>query len=88
MHKYLQKYPELATLLDNVNLNYARNNRVLRCAELFRRAPKNLDATNNIKLPEGELTLKPGNPLFSQPGFERIPVEEMGAYADPWRKVK
>ena len=85
---YLQKYPELATLLDNVNLNYARNNRVLRCAELFRRAPKNLDATNNIKLPEGELTLKPGNPLFSQPGFERIPVEEMGAYADPWRKVK
>jgi hypothetical protein len=83
---YLQKYPELAALLDNANLNHVRNNRALRCAELFRRAPKNLDTTNNIALPDGKLTLTPGNPLFSQPGFDRIPIEEMGIYADTWRR--
>ncbi|MGO9111084.1 MAG: right-handed parallel beta-helix repeat-containing protein [Thermoguttaceae bacterium] len=84
---YLQRYPELATLLDNANLNHVRNNRAVRCQELYRRAPKNLDATNNIRLPDAELTFKPDNPLFSQPGFERIPVEEMGVYADNWRKL-
>lgn len=85
---YLQKYPALAELTANINLNHVRNNRALRCGELLRRAPKNLDATNNIKLPEGELTLRPDNPLLTQPGFERIPVEEMGIYTDTWRKLK
>jgi hypothetical protein len=84
----MQKYPELAKLMENANLNHVRNNRTIRCAELYRRAPKNLDAANNIKLPDTELTLQPGNPLFSQPGFERIPVEEKGIYADAWRKSK
>jgi hypothetical protein len=84
---YLQKYPELAGLMENANLNHVRNNRTIRCEELYRRAPKNLDARNNIKLPDGKLTLLPGNPLFSQPGFEKIPVEEMGAYADTWRQL-
>ena len=83
---YLQRYPELATLMDNANLNHVRNNRAIRCPELYRRAPKNLDAANNIRLPDAELTLKSDNPLFRQPGFERIPVEEMGLYADAWRK--
>jgi len=84
---YLQKYPELAGMMENANLNHVRNNRTIRCEELYRRAPKNLDARNNIKLPDGKLTLLPGNPLFSQPGFEKIPVEEMGAYADTWRQL-
>jgi hypothetical protein len=83
---YLKRYPELVALLENANSNHVRNNRTIRCEQLYRRAPKNLDATNNIKLPDRELTLKSGDPLFSQPGFERIPVEEIGAYADAWRK--
>ena len=82
---YLRTYPELGTLLENANLNRVRNNRALRCAELYRRAPKNLVVTNNIQLPDRELTLQPGDLLFSQPGFEKIPVAEMGAYADQWR---
>jgi hypothetical protein len=85
---YLQKYPELAALMESANLNHVRDNRTICCEELYRRAPKNLDVGNNIKLPDGKLTLLPGNPLFSQPGFEKIPVEEMGAYADTWRKLK
>jgi hypothetical protein len=39
-------------------------------------------------LTDRELTLKPDNPLFSQHGFEKIPVDEMGLYADTWRKLK
>jgi hypothetical protein len=85
---YLQTYPDLAKLMDNPNLNHVRNNRAIRCQQLFRHAPKNLDATNNIQLPDGELTLNPRNPIFSRPGFERIPVEEMALYADAWRKLK
>jgi hypothetical protein len=85
---YLQKYPELARLMEDANLNHVRNNRTLRCEELCRRAPKNLDATNNIKMGDMEWTLKPGQPLFSQPGLEKIPIQEMGIYADPWRSLK
>ena len=85
---YLKKSPELAKLMEDANLNHIRNNRALRCQELYRRAPKNLDAVNNVRLPDGELRLQSGDPLFSQPGFERIPVEEMGMYADAWRKMK
>src|SRR5208337_5230195 len=78
---YLQRYPELASLMDDANLNHVRNNRVIRCYELYRRAPKNLDAANNIRLFDVDLTLRSGNPLFSQAGFERIPVDEIGTYA-------
>ena len=85
---YLKQYPELAKLMEDANLNHIRNNRTIRCEELFRRAPQNLDATNNIQLPDRELTLKPDNPLFSQPGFEKIPIEETGLYADTWRQSK
>jgi hypothetical protein len=85
---YLRQYPELATLTDNANLNHVRNNRAIRCQELYRRAPENLDAANNIRLSDVELNLKSDNPLFSQPDFERIPVNEMGMYADAWRKLK
>jgi hypothetical protein len=86
--RYLRVYPELAHLLENVNCNHVRNNRTIHCQELYRRAPANLDAANNIRLTDTELSLKPGNPLFTQPGFERIPVEEMGVYADAWRKLQ
>jgi len=85
---YVKEYPELAKLMDDANLNHIRNNRAVRCEELFRRAPQNLDAVNNLQLTDRELTLKPDNPLFSQPGFERIPIEDMGVYADAWRKLK
>jgi hypothetical protein len=85
---YLQRYPELGRLLEDANLNHVRNNRALRCGEILRRAPSNLDAVNNIRLPDAEVKLRPGSPLLNEPGFEKIPLEEMGTYADAWRKVK
>ncbi len=88
---YCQKYPALKTLAEDANLNQVRNNRSIRCGEQFRAhygaVLNNLKATNNITLPaETEFSPKTDNPLFSQPGFERIPIEEMGVYADAWRK--
>jgi hypothetical protein len=83
---YLKTYPELSTLMENNGLNHVRNNRALRCKELYRRAPKNLDTANNVSLTEGVVTPEAGNPLYQQTGFERIPIEEIGIYADAWRK--
>ena len=40
---------------------------------------------NNVRLSEGQLTLQAGEAILNQPGFEKIPVEEMGMYADAWR---
>ena len=85
---YVKQYPELAKLMEDANLNHVRNNRTIRCEELFRRAPQNLHAENNLILPDTELTLKPDNPLFTQSGFEKIPILEMGMYIDSWRKLK
>ena len=85
---YLQRYPDLAGLMENANLNHVANNRAIGCDELYRRAPKNLVVTNNVKLPARELSLKPGDPLWTEPGFEKIPVGEMGMYADGWRGLK
>lgn len=83
---YLREYPELASLQENVNLNHVRYNRALRCGELYRHALPNLDTTNNIVLTDGKLTFKQGDPILSQPGAVTIPVEEIGVYADAWRK--
>lgn len=88
---YFEKYPAMKNLADDANLNHVRNNRSIRCGEQFRAhygaVLNNLKATNNVTLPmETTFTPKTDNPLFNQPGFERIPIEEMGVYADSWRK--
>ena len=82
---YLARYPALAQLLENPNRNFIRGNVALRCTELTRRAPKVLESTNNVILTEGQLDLRPENPLFHQPGFQPIPVQEIGVYTDAWR---
>ena len=83
---YLERYPQLTNLTEKANVNRVSRNLTLRCAELLRRAPKTIEATNNIVVPEGELTLKADNPILNHPGFDRIPVEEIGFYTDAWRK--
>ena len=56
---YLERYSELATLLDNANLNHVRNNRPSLPGTLPSGASKNLDATNNIRLPTRTLPSSP-----------------------------
>ena len=84
---YLKRYPALAQLMDNPNVNRIVRNVTLRCGELLRRAPRSAESTGNIVLTNGELNLNPDNPLFHQPGLHPIPVEQIGLYADDFRKA-
>ena len=83
---YLQRYPELAELSENANRNHIQRNLGWRCGEVFRRAPKNLDARDNVLLQDQEFTWNPNAFQLERPGFDRIPFEEIGLYRDePFR---
>jgi hypothetical protein len=84
---YLQRYPALASLVENPNRNAVYRNVLVRCGELLRRAPRSIEALDNTTLTEGDATLRPENPLFKRPGFAPIPVEEIGLYEDAFRKL-
>jgi hypothetical protein len=53
---------------------------------MFRRAPKLLEMRDNLLLPDTAFRWEPGGFRLDQPGFERIPFEEIGLYRDaPFR---
>jgi hypothetical protein len=83
---YQQRYPELAGLAENANRNAIRRNLGWRCGEMFRRAPKHLEMRDNLLLPDTAFRWEPGGLRLDQPGFARIPFEEIGLYRDaPFR---
>ena len=83
---YEQRYPELAALANHANLNHIRRNLGWRCGELLRRAPRNLDAGDNVMLGDKEITWDPKHFRLNRPGFDPIPFEEIGLYQDaPFR---
>ncbi len=79
---YLRHYPQLAELADNANLNHIRHNLAWRCGELFRRAPKNLDADKNLALGDRDFSWPTKQLQLKQPGFDPIPFERIGLYRD------
>ncbi len=83
---YLQRYPELARLSESPNTNRIVRNVMLRCGEPLRRAPKTIQAVDNISLNSGEFSLTGSNAFLNQPGFKPIPVQRIGLYKDAWRK--
>ena len=83
---YLQRYPALSDLAEHANLNHVRRNLGWRCGELFRRAPSNLDAQDNAMLGEREFTWEAKDFHSNRPGFDPIPIAEIGLYRDvPFR---
>lgn len=83
---YLERYPALADLAGNANLNHIRRNLGWRCDELLRHAPKNIDAADNTMLGDGEFAWNPGSFELKRPGFDPIPFGEIGLYRDaPFR---
>ena len=84
---YLGRYPALAWLAENPNANALYRNVAVRCGELFRRPPRNIQDLDNSMVAEGDSTLRPDNPLLNRPGFAPIPVQEIGLYADAFRKL-
>jgi hypothetical protein len=85
---YLQRYPALASLAENVNTNAVYRSALVRCGELFRHPPTTIDAVDNIILADADTSLRLDNPLLNPRGFARIPVDEMGLYQDAFRKEK
>jgi hypothetical protein len=83
---YLQRYPALATLSDNVYTNAVYRNLLVRCGELIRHAPGTLDLMSNAILANADCSLRADNPLLNRPGFARIPVEDIGLYSDQFRR--
>ena len=83
---YLKRYPDLALLKDNANVNHIWRNVALRCGEWFRRSHNRIDAIDNTQLAEMQFKPAADCPAFRQPGFAPIPVDEIGLYTDSYRK--
>ncbi len=83
---YLERYPELAQLAETPNTNHVRRNVLLRCDELLRHGHPSVESVGNTSLTGVEFDLKSANPFRNRPGFDPIPVDEMGLYTDTWRQ--
>ncbi len=91
---YLQRYPELNHLYENINQNTARNNIFWNCKKTIVRAPSNFIFENNLETTEEQLFpyAKEGNFntnetwLGSQNfSFTSIPFNSIGLYKDTYR---
>jgi hypothetical protein len=89
---YVERYPELARLAEDHDVNRFANNLVLNCEELVRRDSGRLVLEGNVvtnvdMLPkeEGELDLTEILPLLREHELAPIPVEEIGLHESPLR---
>jgi len=92
---YLKRYPLLARLDQDINVNIVSRNIVYRCREFLRRDRgqnvqfENLVTTDNpgfLNADQGLLGLKADSPAFERIGFRAIPVDQIGLYKDRWRE--
>jgi hypothetical protein len=92
---YLQRYPQIATMLDDPGINHAWRNVFYRCGPLTTGNRGNMDLIENGEYPEqdpgfvdasqGDYRLKPDAALFGSVGFRPLPLDEIGLYQDPYR---
>ena len=93
---YVKRYPDLAKLNENVDVNTLRRNIVWKCgAFLLREKGINvlegniLDPTaDNFVNPEaGDFTLRPDAPVVKDAGFVPIPFDQIGIQKSPFRSA-
>ena len=82
---YLQRYPALASLAENVNTNAVYRSLLVRCGELLRHPPNTIEALHNTMLSDSDISLGPENLLIKLPDLAPIPVGEIGLYRDAFR---
>ena len=92
---YLQRYPELATLLVEPGINHVWRNVFYRCGPMTTGSPAALDLLENgnfgetdpgfVDAAHGDYQLKSKAALFAQVGFRPIPIDEIGLYVDAYR---
>ena len=92
---YLQRYPELATMLREPGVNHIWRNVFYRCGPVVTGNQSALDLFENgvfeeqdpgfVDAARGDYHLKPDAALFATVGFRPIPVDEIGLYRDTYR---
>lgn len=92
---YLTRYPTLAQLAENHDVNVVRSNVALRTGSLFLRPPAGLVSRENREHPDRrEMPEGPdGRLVWSQAeaehlGVGHIPFARIGLYTDSWRPAK
>jgi len=91
---YLQRYPELATMLKSPGINHVWRNVFYRCGRVAT-TTSHLDLFENgvftdqdpgfVDAEHGDYRLRPNAPLFAMVGFKPIPFREIGPYPSPLR---
>jgi hypothetical protein len=82
---YLERYPALGSLAQNVNTNAVYRNLLVRCGEMLRHPPKTIEALDNTIVSGADASLRPDQLAFNRPEIAPIPVGEMGLYQDAFR---
>jgi hypothetical protein len=92
---YLSRYPELARLSDDYDVNLICRNLVYNCGEFLRREPGRNKLIDNCVTAEnpgfshaarGVFNLAEDAPGLSRTSYEPIPFDEIGLYRDAFRK--
>jgi len=91
---YLQRYPKIATMLDQPAYNHIWRNAFIQCGALATGNPGGLDLFQNgvfeadpgfVDAANGDYRLKPDSPVFGKVGLRPIPLDEVGLYDDALR---
>ena len=92
--RYLARYPQIATMLDEPGVNHIWRNVFYRCGTVATRT-SNLDLFENgvfedpdpgfVNASRQDFRLRPDAKLFQTVGFQPIPFEEIGLYESPAR---
>lgn len=84
---YLERYPELARLLEDHDVNHVRRNLAVRCGDFTRRDNGRSVLTDNVVLEDAPLALREPDdrldltslvPLLKEQGLDSIPLENIG----------
>jgi hypothetical protein len=91
---YRDRYPALAHLAENPDVNMVWRNLVYHCGGFLTRDRGIQDLMDNyvtsedpgfVDLEHGNFQLKPDAPVYDRIGFQPIPFEEIGPYLDELR---
>ncbi len=89
---YLERYPDIATMLTEPGINHVWRNVCYRCGPLVTGNRSNLDLIENgvfaeqdpgfVDAAHGDYRVAPKAALFGAVGFRPIPLDEIGLYED------
>lgn len=93
---YLRRYPDLARLTEEPNVNTVSRNIVFQCGQFLRRDAGKTRLTDNLETTDdpgfgdadrGVFRLGDDAPVLEAIGFRPIPFDEIGLYRDAYRTV-